>query len=132
MHGQRRGRLRQAAAEQLRLSRGRQPQRAAARQGAAAPAQSALDLQLHDGAGPRVGAGIARLTAAQRRRRPLHVRVVHGEVLLDDAVHGHGRLREVRQVARRHVALDVVRRVQRRARERRAPQPGVLQHALGA
>lgn len=91
MHGERRRRLRQlhAAPHQLRLGGRRQPERSLRRLRHAAPRRR-----------------VAGLAVAERARRTLHVRVVHREVLRDHAVHRHGRFREVRQVAGRHVAVD--------------------------
>lgn len=75
----------QAAPQQLRLGRRGQPQR-----------RELVRLQQRRRAARRAPA--ARL-AAPHRRRALHVRVVHREVLLDHAVDRHRRLRELRQVA---------------------------------
>lgn len=78
-----------APAQQLRVAGRGQPERRLARRGQP----------------ERRPARLARLAGPQRRRR-LQVRVPHREVLLDHAVHRHRGLREVGQVARRHVPVD--------------------------
>lgn len=110
VHGQRLERLvggeLQAAAQQLGVGGRRQAERAAVSTAPAlGPATPRAPLVRFVQIRARVRTRVARLAAAQRRRWSLHVRVVHGEVLLNHPVHGHGGFREVRQVTCRHVAV---------------------------
>lgn len=82
------GQVLQAPAQQLGL-------------GGRGEAERRVLLGLEQVGGGRVVAGLG----AAQGGRPLHVRVVHREMLLDDPVHGHRGFREVRQVASRHVAV---------------------------
>lgn len=76
------------APQQLRVSRRRQAEGCAVVAAPPLAQGEALQLVLYDAVG--LGrARVARLAAPERRRRPLHVRVVHREVLLDHSVHGH-------------------------------------------